>query len=151
MKIAVGSDHRGFYTKNKIIDWLKQNKHEIVDVGTDSDKSCDYPDFAAAAARLVHSRAVERAILICGSGAGMAVVANKFPGVYACVCNSDFESARIRQHNMANCMCMSDQIGDITVEKMLKDFTTIEFDGGRHEKRINKIKAIEEEFNAEFA
>jgi len=148
MKVAVGSDHRGFQAKKLVMEWLKENNHEAVDVGTDSEESCDYPDFAAAGARLVHSSAVERAILICGTGMGMAVVANKFPGVYACVCHSDFESVRIRQHNNANCMCIPYQIGDRTLKKMLNDFTTIEFDGGRHERRIEKIKAIEDEFTS---
>jgi ribose 5-phosphate isomerase B len=151
MKVAVGSDHRGFQTKKTVINWLNDNGHEAVDVGTDSEESCDYPDFAAAAARLVHSNAVERAILVCGTGMGMAITANKFPGVYAAVCNSDFESERIRQHNNANCMCIPEQITDRTLEKMIADFTTIEFgkeENSRHLRRIDKIKAIEDEFSA---
>lgn len=148
MRVAVGSDHRGFNTKKTVVRWLNENGHEAIDVGPDSDKSCDYPDFAAAAARLVHSNTAERAILICGTGMGMAITANKFPGVYACVCNSEFDSDRCRQHNDANCMCIPNQSTDITLEKMLKDFITAKFEEGRHERRINKIKAIEDEFYA---
>jgi len=146
MKIAIGSDHRGFSVKNAIIEWLKENDHEVIDVGTDSKESCDYPDHAAAAARLVHSGAAEQAILICGTGMGMAVVANKFPGVYACVCVSEFEATRIREHNNANCMCLPYQMSSPNLMKMLLRFTTVEFAGGRHARRIDKIKAIEDEF-----
>lgn len=147
MKIAVGSDHRGFQTKKIVIDWLQHN-HEVIDVGTDSEESCDYPDFAAAAARLVHSGAAERAILICNTGMGMAVTANKFPNVYACVCNTDFEAQRIREHNNANVMCVPDQISHLTLHKMLENFITTKFEEGRHERRINKIKAVEDEFTS---
>jgi ribose 5-phosphate isomerase B len=148
MKIAVGSDHRGFKTKKAVINWLKDNDHEVIDVGPDSEESCDYPDFAAAAARLVHSNAADQAILVCGTGMGMCITANKFPGVYACVCNSEFDSDRCREHNDANCMCIPDQLTDRTLEKMLKDFTTAKFGEGRHKRRVDKIKAIEDEFCA---
>ena len=145
MKIAIGSDHQGFQTKKLIIDWLQHN-HETIDVGTDSEESCDYPDFAAAAARLVHSGSAERAILICNTGMGMAITANKFPNVYACVCSSAFEAERIREHNNANCMCISNQTSAPILHGMLAAFITTPFAEGRHERRTDKIKAIEDEF-----
>tara|TARA_Y100000034_G_scaffold81854_1_gene98129 strand:+ start:3256 stop:3702 length:447 start_codon:yes stop_codon:yes gene_type:complete len=148
MRIAVGSDHRGFITKKTVIDCLKKKKHDVVDVGTCDEETCDYPDFAAAAARLVHSGSVDLAVLICNTGMGMAVTANKFPGVYACVCNSEFEAERARQHNNSNCMCIPSQLSDPTLCKMLEYFTIKTFGEGRHARRINKIKAIEDEFSS---
>jgi len=145
MKIAVGNDHRGLKTKIEVLMLLSD--HEVTDVGTNNDESCDYPDFAAAAARLVHFGKVERAILICGTGMGMAITANKIPGVYACVCDSEFEAERARCHNNANVMCIPSQLNPIIIEKMLHYFINLKFEGGRHERRLNKIKEIENEFS----
>ena len=144
MKIAVGNDHRGLTTKEAVVNLLTD--HDVIDVGTDSKESCDYPDFAAAAARLVHSGAADRAVLICGTGMGMAITANKFPGVYACVCDSEFEAERARCHNNANVMCIPSQLNPIIIEKMLNFFTRLDFEEGRHARRLDKIKAIENEF-----
>lgn len=147
MKIAIGSDHRGFNTKKIAIEMLQAN-NEVIDVGTDSLESCDYPDFAAAAARLIHSGTADRAILICNTGMGMAITANKFPNVYACVCNTGFEAQRMREHNNANVMCIPDQTSHTVLHDMLDKFITTKFEEGRHERRIEKIKAIEDEFTS---
>lgn len=147
MRIAVGSDHRGFEVKKFVVGFLEK-KHEIMDVGTHNKESCDYTDFAADAARLVYYGKAERAVLLCCTGMGMAITANKFPGVYACVCSSDFEAKRAREHNNANCICIPEQIKSEELKSMLESFVSEKFGGGRHERRVNKIKNIEDEFRA---
>lgn len=146
MKLAVGTDHRGIEIKSLVIHWLKENNHEVIDVGANDEESCDYPDFALSAARLIHSGAVDKAVLICNTGIGMSIAANKVPGVYAAVCQSEFEAERCREHNDANCMCIPNATGKETLKKMLIQFTTTKSGDGRHARRVNKIKAIEDEF-----
>ena len=144
MKISVASDHAGFALKQQIADALRAEGHEIEDFGTTSEDSCDYPDFAEPAAREVASGSAERGVLVCGSGVGVAIVANKVDGVRA-VHAHDAEEARMsRLHNDANVLTLGERTtsGDAALE-IVHTFLTTDFEGGRHERRVEKIAAVE--------
>lgn len=146
MKIAVANDHRGVAIKSKILDLLADLKHEAVDLGTNSTDSVDYPDFARRVCELVSSGTVDRGILICGTGMGMCIAANKYKGVRACTCHDDLTVQMSRSHNDANVLCLSaDLLGDRLVGRMVELWLRTEFEGGRHLRRIDKIAAIESE------
>ncbi|HVO65571.1 MAG TPA: ribose 5-phosphate isomerase B [Syntrophales bacterium] len=143
-KIIIGCDHAGFPLKQTIRQYLVDLGYEITDVGTDSGQPVDYPDFGARVAERVSSGEFDRGILLCGSGVGMAIVANKFPHVRAVVC-LDEETARMsRQHNDTNILVLA---GRRTEKEAAKSITRLwlstEFEGDRHQKRIDKIEAIE--------
>jgi ribose 5-phosphate isomerase B len=119
--------------------------HDALDMGTDSAESVDYPDFAAKVARAVADRSVDRGVLICGTGMGMCITANKFPGVRACTCHDDLTAEMSRRHNDANVLCLSaDLLGDRLVNRMIELWLKTEFEGGRHARRIEKIGRFEE-------
>ncbi|MEX2114892.1 MAG: ribose 5-phosphate isomerase B [Pirellulales bacterium] len=144
MRIAVGSDHRGFSIKEKIIDLLKRLQHEVTDVGTYTSESCDYPDIASHVASKVSKGEVERGILICGTGIGMCIAANKFPGVRAAPCHDDLTAEMSRRHNDLNVMCLSaDMLGEKLIDRMLEIWLKTQFEGGRHARRVEKISEIE--------
>ncbi len=144
MRIAVGSDHRGFTIKEKIIDLLKRLQHEVTDVGTYTAESCDYPDIASHVASKVSNGEAERGILICGTGIGMCIAANKFPGVRAAPCHDDLTAEMSRRHNDLNVMCLSaDMLGEKLIDRMLEIWLKTQFEGGRHARRVEKISEIE--------
>lgn len=144
MRIAVGSDHRGVSMRAKIIDVLNNLDQEVVDVGTKEDKSVDYPDVAALVARKVSRGEVDRGILVCGTGLGMAIVANKFPGVRAAPCHDSVTAELSRRHNDLNVLCLSgDILGERLVDRLIETWLNTEFEGGRHLRRVEKVKAIE--------
>lgn len=144
MLIAVGSDHRGVAMRAKIIDVLHNLGQEVVDVGTDTDKSVDYPDVAAVVARKVSQGEVDRGILVCGTGLGMAIVANKFPGVRAAPCHDSVTAELSRRHNDLNVLCLAgDILGERLVDRLVETWLNTEFEGGRHLRRVEKVKAIE--------
>jgi ribose 5-phosphate isomerase B len=144
MKIAVASDHRGYVIKGKIVALIVELGHQPTDMGTDSSESVDYPDFGAKVARAVSEKAVDRGILICGTGMGMCITANKFPGVRACTCHDDLTAEMSRRHNDANVLCLSaDLLGDRLVNRMVEIWLKTEFEGGRHARRVEKIGQIE--------
>jgi ribose 5-phosphate isomerase B len=144
MRIAVGSDHRGFTIKEKIIDLLKRLQHEVTDVGAYSSESCDYPDIASHVASKVSKSEVDRGILICGTGIGMCIAANKFPGVRAAPCHDDLTAEMSRRHNDLNVMCLSaDMLGEKLIDRMLEIWLKTQFEGGRHARRVEKISEIE--------
>ncbi len=144
MRIAVGSDHRGVNMRAKIIDVLNNLGQEIVDIGTDDDKSVDYPDVAAVVAQKVSQGEVDRGILVCGTGLGMAIVANKFPGVRAAPCHDSVTAELSRRHNDLNVLCLSgDILGERLVDRLIETWLNTEFEGGRHLRRVEKVKAIE--------
>ena len=146
MKIAIGADHRGFELKERIKQRLRDLHHESVDVGTGSEASVDYTDFAIAAAELVAAGAADRGILICGSGAGMSIAANKVTGIRAALAVSP-EGARLaRAHNDANVLALGAwQQDDVArVLEIVEAFISTEFEGGRHARRVDKIRAYEE-------
>lgn len=144
MKISIGSDHRGFRIKQKIVDFLKQQGYDCSDVGTHTDESVDYPDIAQSVSQNVCRGDSERGILICGTGIGMAITANKYAGVRAASCHDEITAEMSRRHNDANVLCLSsDLFGERNVEPLLRIWLNTEFEGGRHERRINKIIEIE--------
>lgn len=146
MKIAIGSDHRGFESKRRLATMLKTQRHEVVDVGTVSEESCDYPDFAFDAAKRVGSGQVDRAILVCGTGIGMSICANKVPGARAALCHDSITAEMSRRHNDANILCLSaDLLGEELIERMVKIWLDTEFEAGRHSRRVEKIAKYEQE------
>lgn len=146
MKIAVANDHRGVAIKSKILDQLADLNHEAVDLGTNSTDSVDYPDYARRVCELVSRGEVDRGILVCGTGMGMCIAANKYKGVRACTCHDDLTVQMSRSHNDANVLCLSaDLLGDRLVGRMVELWLRTEFEGGRHLRRIEKIANIENE------
>jgi ribose 5-phosphate isomerase B len=146
MKIAIASDHRGYVIKGKILALISELGHEAMDMGTDSSESVDYPDFGSKVARAVSDKTVERGILICGTGIGMCIIANKYTGVRACTCHDDLTAEMSRRHNDANVLCLSaDLLGDRLVNRMVEIWLKTEFEGGRHARRVDKIAQFEAE------
>ena len=144
MKIAIGSDHAGFEMKERLKDILKELGHQLQDHGTDSNESCDYPDFAAKVARDVSNGEAERGILICGSGVGMSITANKFCGIRAALCVTEEIAKLSRNHNDSNVLCMGSRIlSEDLLKAITKTWLTSDYEGGRHQKRIDKITAFE--------
>ncbi len=146
MKIAVAADHRGHTVKEMVAVLLTEQGHEVVDMGTNSAKSCDYPDMAYPAARAVSEGKVERAITVCGSGIGMTICANKIPGVRAALCHDELTAQMSREHNNANILCLaSDVLGEELIRRIVLAWLTTEFElGGRHERRVRKMMWIEQ-------
>ena len=150
MKIAVASDHRGFNIKDKIVAQVAQLSHEAQDFGPLNADICDYPDYAAKAAKAVSDGTVDRAILICGSGIGMCIVANKFKNVRAALCHDDLSAEMSRRHNDANIMCLSaDLIGDRLASRMVELWLETPFEGGRHARRNAKIAEYEQQLHSD--
>lgn len=144
MRISIGSDHRGVHIKAKLIASLTTAGHEVTDMGTDCEDSCDYPDFASAVCRQVAAGECERGILICGTGIGMAIAANKFRGVRAANCYDEVMAEMCRRHNNVNVLCLpGDLIGDRPIDDLVTLWLTTKFEAGRHERRLNKIVDIE--------
>jgi ribose 5-phosphate isomerase B len=144
MKIAIGSDHRGFQLKEKVVAILRSKGHEVDDEGPVAPESVDYPDYAALVAKKVSDGGVDRGILVCGTGIGMAIAANKFSGVRAAPCNDEITAELSRRHNDLNVLCLpADTIGPRTVERMVEVWVDTEFEGGRHSRRVEKIIEIE--------
>ena len=146
MRIAVGSDHRGVEMRAKIIEFLTRLEQDVVDCGSVETESVDYPDVAAEVAKRVSAGEVDRGILICGTGLGMTIVANKFPGVRAAPCHDDLTAEMSRRHNDLNVLCLSgDILGDRLVDRLVEIWLTTEFEGGRHARRVEKISQMERE------
>ncbi len=149
MKIAIGSDHAGYELKEKIKEFLKENKYEFEDFGTDSSDSVDYPDFAKRVSEAVIG-GFNFGILICGSGIGMSMAANKFPGIRAAFCMNPELAKASREHNNANVLTLGARfIGEDLAKKIVKTFLETEFtDEERHIKRVKKIGELESVFRA---
>jgi ribose 5-phosphate isomerase B len=146
MKVAIASDHRGYQLKEKVIALLKSKGHVVVDDGPSSDEAVDYPDFAALVARKVSAGEVDRGILICGTGIGMAISANKFPGIRAAACTDEVTAELSRRHNDLNVLCLSgDLLSPRVIERLVEVWIATEFEGGRHERRVAKIGQLEQE------
>jgi ribose 5-phosphate isomerase B len=146
MKIAIASDHRGYHLKERVIALLKAKGHTIIDDGPASEESVDYPDFAALVAKKVGGGEVDRGILVCGTGIGMCITANKFPGVRAAACSDEVTAKLSRQHNDLNVLCLSgDLLSPRSTERIVEVWLETNFEGGRHERRVDKIRRIEQE------
>jgi len=144
MKIAVGSDHRGYEAKQVVKAIIAQMGHECIDFGTDGTSPVDYPDLAYTVAKAVSDAQAERAILICATGLGMSIAANKVRGIRAALCHDELSAQISRDHNDTNVLCLSgDQIGQVLLRKIVEVWIGTEFSGGRHQRRVNKITAIE--------
>jgi ribose 5-phosphate isomerase B len=144
MRIAIGSDHRGEELRQKLIAFLQQSGQEVIDAGTGGLADVDYPDVAEAVARQVSRREVERGILICGTGLGMCIVANKIPGVRAAPCYDDLTAEISRRHNDANVLCLpGDLMGQRLADRIVETWLRTPFDGGRHARRLQKIADLE--------
>jgi len=146
MKIAIAADHRGHELKQRINAFLREQGHEVLDMGTNSSVSCDYPDLAYPAAKSVADGRADRAILICGSGIGMDICANKVPGVRAALCHDELTAQMSRRHNNANVLCLaSDLLGEELTRNIISTWLNTEFErGGRHERRVEKMAWIEQ-------
>lgn len=144
MKIVIASDHRGFEKKRWLAPRLRDAGHELIDVGCESATACDYPDFAAPAARMVASGDAEIGILMDHSGIGMSIVANKIRGIRAAIA-LDLVAARLaREANHCNMLCIATELlGDVMIEKIAREFIDTAFASGRHDRRVKKIAAIE--------
>jgi len=144
MVIGIGSDHAGYSLKQKLVDFLAEAGYEVVDVGTDSMESVDYPDFAEKIAHGVVSGEFERGVLVCGTGIGMSIAANKIPGVRAALCHDVFSARATREDNDANVLTLGARvIGEGLAMAVLDEWLGAEFQGGRHARRVAKIRALE--------
>ncbi|MCX7988894.1 MAG: ribose 5-phosphate isomerase B [Thermodesulfovibrio sp.] len=144
MKIAIGADHAGYELKGIITKFIEEIGYEVIDMGTGTSCSVDYPDYAEAVAKAVSEGIYERGILICGTGIGMSIVANKFKNVRAALCNDLFTAKMSRLHNDANILCMGARvIGTGLAKEIVKTWLTTNFEGDRHLKRLEKLNLIE--------
>lgn len=147
MKIALACDHGGLNLKNAVKSYLKEHGYEVVDFGTDATDSCDYPDHALPAAEAVASGRCNKGILICSTGIGVSIVANKVPGVRCAHCHDLYCAEFTRRHNNSNVLAMGEKvIGAGYALQIVEKFLTTEFEGGRHERRVDKISAIEKKY-----
>lgn len=144
--IAIGCDHAGFSVKQKIMEHLTEKGYEYKDYGTYDLNSCDYPDYALKVANAVAKNECEKGIIVCGTGIGVSIVANKVKGIRCAHCTDTFSAKACREHNDANVITFGDRISGIGVILDCVDlFLTTDFAGGRHSKRVDKIKQIEDE------
>ena len=144
MKIGIGNDHSALELKAEIIDFLKEKGHEVVDYGTNSPESCDYPIYGEKVARAVAAGEVEKGILICGTGLGISLAANKVEGIRAVVCSEPFTAKMSRAHNDCNILVFGARVVGAELAKMIVDtWLNTEFEGGRHQRRVDLIMDIE--------
>jgi len=142
-KIVIASDHAGFHLKEKIKEFLQKENHDVIDVGCFSAESVDYPEFGAKAIEKILNKEAEYGILICGTGIGMSIVANRFPGIRAALCHEPFSAKMSRLHNNANVLVLGGRIiGEGIALEIVKTFFETPFEGGRHERRINLIEDV---------
>ena len=145
MRITIGADHRGYSLKQQLVPWLKSQGHEVTDVGTTSNESTDYPLFAAQVARSVAAGKADRGILVCATGVGMCITANKVHGVRATIAADEDVARASRQHNNVNVLCMGEKLTPPAAEKIVGAWLTTEFEGGgRHTRRLGEIADVEQ-------
>ena len=145
MKIAVACDHRGYEAKELIKSLLQRGGHEVIDFGTNESKSCDYPDYGIPAALAVAGKEADYGVLICGSGIGMSITANKVKGIRAALCHDELTAQISRKHNNANMLCLPAMlVNDPLITRIVESWLTTDFEGGRHVRRVEKMMAAEE-------
>jgi len=148
MKIAIASDHGGFELKEYLKEAIEESGFTYEDFGPNSKDSVDYPDFALQVAEAVAKGEFSRGILVCGTGIGMSIVANKIPGVRAALCHDTFSAQATREHNDSNILALGERvIGRGLAGQIVKIWLKTDFQGGRHQKRIDKIREIERKYN----
>jgi len=144
MRIAVGADHRGCLIRTRLVELLTRWGHQVIDVGSYEADPVDYPDIAALVAEKVARGEADRGILVCGTGLGMCIAANKVPGVRAAPCHDDLTAEMSRRHNDLNVLCLSaDLLGERLIDRMVEIWLNTPFEGGRHARRVKKIAALE--------
>ena len=144
MKISIASDHGGFDLKEDLRAWLTGQGHEVVDFGCHGKESCDYPDFAGPAARAAASGECERGIVICTTGIGVSMTANKVKGVRCALCGDPWSAEMTRRHNDANVLAIGAGVtGPLLARQIVTAFLTHEFGGGRHQRRVDKVMSTE--------
>jgi ribose 5-phosphate isomerase B len=144
VKIAIGCDHAGFDYKARVVQELASLGHEVIDLGTNSTASVDYPDFGLAVGRAVAEGRADKGVLICGTGIGISIAANKVKGIRCALCHDHFTAQATRQHNDANVVALGSRVVGIEVAlDVIRTFLSTAFEGGRHQARIDKIAAIE--------
>ena len=152
VRIAIGSDHAGYELKEALAPSLRAAGHELVDVGADSEESVDYPDPAARAARMVGGGEADRAVIVCGSGVGVSIVANKVDGVRAVNAHDPGEAEMSRRHNDVNVLTLAGRrLEPADAEPIVDTFLSTEFEGGRHARRVEKIAALEDRTSPQVA
>jgi ribose 5-phosphate isomerase B len=150
VKIAVATDHAGFLLKEVVLEAVRAAGHEVLDLGTNSTEAVDYPDFAEKIGRAIQSDEAERGVLLCGSGVGASIAANKMKGVYAAVCHDTYSAHQGVEHDEMNVLCMGGRvIGREVVREVVESFLKARFIGNdpgqeRHKRRVGKVKRIEE-------
>ena len=144
-RIAIGADHAGFQVKERIKQFLENEGHAVEDVGTESEESVDYPEFARAVAEKVASGMAQLGVLVCGTGMGMAIAANKVPGIRAAVVHDKVTARAAREHNDANVLTLGGRLieAGLAIE-IVKEFLDAQFAGGRHQRRVDKITEMEQ-------
>ncbi len=148
MRLALAADHAGFPTKQELVGYLRNRGHEVLDLGTHSTDAVDYPDCAVAAAAAVKDGRAERAVIVCGSGAGVSIAANKIPGIRAAVCHDTYTAHQAVEHDDLNVLCIGGRVVGLNVAQELVDaFTAARFSGEpRHQRRLDKVLAIEAKY-----
>ncbi len=140
--IAIGSDHAGYGLKSAVAEWLKEAGHEVLDLGTHGAESVDYPDFGRAVAEAVATGKAEKGVVVCGSGIGISIAANRVKGARAALCMNGLMARLSRQHNDANILALGERlIGIETARDCLNEFLNTPFEGGRHQRRVDKLSA----------
>jgi ribose 5-phosphate isomerase B len=149
MRVAVGADHAGFPLKDTVIEQLESLGHEVIDCGTHNTEAVDYPDFAQAVAEKVSSGETERGIVLCGSGVGATVAANKVPGVRACLCHDTYSAHQGVEHDDLNVLCLGARIiGPALASEIVRAFISAKFSGEeRHRRRLHKVLEIEKKYS----
>ncbi|MGO1492647.1 MAG: ribose 5-phosphate isomerase B [Ruoffia tabacinasalis] len=141
MNIAIGADHGGFSLKEKVVKHLQEEGHEVVDKGTYSEDSVDFPDYSKQVTKAIQDESVELGILICGTGIGMSIAANKQKGIRAALCGDVFSAKATREHNNTNVLCLGARVtGDSLALMIVDTWLNAEFEGGRHIKRLAKLE-----------
>lgn len=147
MKIAIGCDHGGFKLKTAVVKHLQEKNIEVKDFGTYTEESCDYPDFAVQVSEEVVQGNFDFGIVICGTGIGISIAANKVPGARAALCHDTFSAHSTREHNNANILALGERVIGIGLALDIVDiFLSTDFQGGRHERRVSKISEIEKKY-----
>ena len=148
MKFVVGSDHGGLEVKAAVVALLEQRGATVIDAGTDGPASVDYPDFGMKVAGLISRGEADQGVLVCGTGIGMSIVANKYPGVRAALVTDEFMARMSREHNNANVLVLGGRVVDVpTAGKLVTAWLDATFEGGRHQGRLDKITALEQELS----
>ena len=144
MRVSIGSDHRGVTLKSKLIQFLQGLGHEVSDEGPNNDDSVDYPDYAASVGRQVAEGGCDRGVLVCGTGIGMSISANKVSGVRAALCHDEVSATKSREHNNSNVICLAaDSLESDQAQQLLRLWLETPFEGGRHNRRVKKINNLD--------